>query len=185
MVISTYSPSLHALSVWRGRNRKWLVQILEEATSSDGLQKRLTNYAIEKFDSGKQPTNWILRVLFKFISRSKKTQETDAEVKPRSWLEKAGDAALGEMHDGSQWVTGGIGAGTVSESFSNSTGNSEIADTINSMSSSSRQTDFSWADGLGINVFDAIADKVKNVASGVADSLHISGLAVLKGKAFA
>ncbi len=167
------------------RNRERLVQILEEATSSDDLQKRLTNYANEKFDSGKQPR--LTEYLESYLNSSagKKTQETDAEVKPRSWLEKAGDAALGEMHDGSQWVTWRVsGAGTVSESFSNSTGNSEIADTINSMSSSKRQTDFSWADGLGIDYLDAIADKVKNVASGVADSLHISGLAVLKGKAF-
>ena len=96
-----------------------------------------------------------------------------------------------EMDDGSEFVCFRVNAtGAVGESFSNSVADSEIANKINSMSSSSRSTSFDLAGGniFGDNPLGAAAQGIlsaaKDVASGVMDQLKISGLAALAGAAF-
>ena len=95
-----------------------------------------------------------------------------------------------ELGDGSAFATFRVNAtGHISESFSNSVTESELASKINGMSSSSRSTRFDLADG---NVSDGIVGKAiggimegaKDVLKGVADSVGMSGLAALAGSAF-
>lgn len=107
---------------------------------------------------------------------------------------KEGDGKLmqfliAEARDGAQFVTFRVdNPGPGSESFSNSAKDSDIAGTINSMSSTSRNLRFSFANG---NVSDGIIGKtvqgvlggVRSFMEGVADSLSISGLASLMGNA--
>ena len=181
------------------RNRRRIMEILEEATSTEQLQKKVEAYASEKLDAGKTPrlTDYLERYLATTAGQkqaeSEKTAETPSTDKTkgtpvRGWWEGFADFGMAELHDGSEWITWRVsGSSSVSESFSNSIGTPEIADTINGMSSSGRQADFSWANGLDITggAIEAVANKFKDVVGGVADQLHISGLSVLKGRAFA
>lgn len=94
-----------------------------------------------------------------------------------------------EFDDGGAFASFRVNyTGSVSESFTSSHSPSDIQDKINSASSSARAMKFNLADG---NVDDGvigtalqgIAGAVGNLASGVADSLHISGFAALAGAA--
>lgn len=97
---------------------------------------------------------------------------------------------MAEMDDGSAFASFRVNAtGAVNESFSNSVQESEISSKINSMSSASRSTNFSFGNG---NVFGGafgaalggVAGAVKDFAAGALDSLNMSGLAALGGSAF-
>lgn len=96
---------------------------------------------------------------------------------------------LAELRDGAQFITLRVdNPGSASESFSNSVKESEIASTINSISSGARSTRFSFADG---NLSDGVIGKmvggvlqgVGSVISGFADAIGVSGLASLAGNA--
>lgn len=75
-------------------------------------------------------------------------------------------------------------AGPVSESFSNSFGQSEIQRKINDMSSEARSMRFNFADGNVAGVLNGVMDAVKAFASGVINQFNVQGLAVLAGNAF-
>lgn len=96
----------------------------------------------------------------------------------------------GERRDGSNFVTFKVDySGTASESFSNSTKESEIAQKINSMSSAARSTRFNFAEGNIGNDFisqaaEGVLGAVKEFAMGTLNSVHLSGLASLAGSAF-
>ena len=96
-----------------------------------------------------------------------------------------------ELDDGSAFATFRVNAtGQMSESFSNSVTESEIAQKINGMSSSSRSTMFDFAGGNlvggGIigNTVQAIGTAAKDLIKGIGDGIGISGLAALAGSAF-
>lgn len=95
-----------------------------------------------------------------------------------------------EMDDGSAFASFRVNyTGASSESFSNSVTESEIQQKMNSMSSSARSTNFSFAGG---NISDGVVGKLvggalsaaKDFVAGAADSLGVSGLAMLAGGAF-
>lgn len=94
-------------------------------------------------------------------------------------------------NDGAQFVSFRVNyTGPVSESFSSQVGESEISSKINGMSSASRSASFNFANGnISDDVASTLLGKVfgaaKDVVSGVADQLGISGMAVLGGAAFA
>lgn len=97
---------------------------------------------------------------------------------------------LAEARDGAQFITLRVDdPGSVSESFSNSAKESDIASSINSMSSTGRNLRFSFANG---NISDGIIGKTvqgvlgaaRSLVEGFADSLSVSGLASLMGNAF-
>ncbi len=95
-----------------------------------------------------------------------------------------------ELDDGGAFVTFRVNqTGAVTDSFSNSAADSELANKINSMSSQSRSTRFDIENGdISDGVFGKVAghalDGLKDIVSGVADGFHISGLAALGGSAF-
>lgn len=95
-----------------------------------------------------------------------------------------------ELDDGSAFATFRVNStGSVNESFNNSVTDSELANKINSASSSSRSTTFDFAGGNLVGgavgaVVGLVGNAVKDIASGVADSIGISGLAALAGTAF-
>ncbi len=75
--------------------------------------------------------------------------------------------------------------GSVSESFTNSTKESDISGKINGVSSSSRSARFSFSDGnTGFDVIDGAISAAKAAASGFLDSVHMSGLLSLAGSAY-
>jgi hypothetical protein len=95
-----------------------------------------------------------------------------------------------ELDDGGMFASFRVNAtGQVNESFSNSVQDSELANKINNMSSSARSTRFDLAngnidDGAIGTVLGSVIKAAGNVAQGVADQLHVSGLAALGGAAF-
>jgi hypothetical protein len=90
-----------------------------------------------------------------------------------------------EVGDGSDWVSFRVDyTGPTSESFDNSTAPSSLAGKINSMSSSSREARINLADGNIIPGMGDVLELAKSVVSGVAEVLHIDGIAALAGSAF-
>lgn len=95
-----------------------------------------------------------------------------------------------EEDDASQFVSFRVNyTGAVQESFSNTVADSDLAGKVNSMSSSSRSTQFDFAggnldDGVIGQLAGAAANAAKDFFSGIGNALHISGLAALGGAAF-
>lgn len=98
-----------------------------------------------------------------------------------------GSHLMAELEDGSAFVTFRVDdQGSVSESFQNSAGESQIASTINGISSTARSARFSFADGnTGIAPVDGAINAVRDVVGGFMDEIKISGLMALGGSAFA
>lgn len=90
-----------------------------------------------------------------------------------------------EANDGGMFASFRVNyTGSVSESFSNSVGDSEIASKLNSMSSSARNVNFNVAGG---NIADGVGqavDAVKSFTKGALHSIGLSGLAAVAGSAF-
>ena len=121
-------------------------------------------------------------------SKEKSTaEEAIGNKAPAGWAEFM-DA---ELNDGSQFASFKVNyTGAVSDSFSSQVGESEISSKINGMSSASRNTSFNFANGnisddVASTMLGAVLGAAKNVVTGVADQLGISGMAVLGGAAFA
>lgn len=100
--------------------------------------------------------------------------------------ESFGNFILSELEDGSQFVTFRVDdPGPTSESFSNSVGESDLANKINSMSSSSRSARFTFADGnVAGGVFGGAIEAVRDFVSGGLDQVKLGGLMALGGSAF-
>ena len=111
--------------------------------------------------------------------------DTDPDSKTGFW-----EFFTAELDDGSAFATFRVNStGSVSESFSNSVTESELAQQINNASSSARSTTFDFAGGNIVggvigDVLGGVFGAVKNVIAGAADGLGISGLAALAGTAF-
>lgn len=94
-----------------------------------------------------------------------------------------------EMRDGSQFVSFRVDdPGDGSESFSNTTRESDLASTINGMSNSSRAFKFNFANGnmsdnMVAQMLEGAVGAVTSFISGAASSVGISGLAALAGNA--
>ncbi len=100
------------------------------------------------------------------------------------------DFYLAELNDGAMYVSLRVDSqNQPTESFTSSTGDSEVQSNFNSMSGSARSTRFAMADGnVGGGAVGEIIGKVfssaKDFAIGAADSLGIGGVAALGGNAF-
>lgn len=114
------------------------------------------------------------------------TESADDDAGADSWW----TFLKAELEDGSAFASFRVNAtGAVNESFSNSVGDSELANKINGMSSSSRSSNFSFAGG---NLDDSVIGKTisglmgaaADLAGGIADGLGVSGLALLGGGGF-
>jgi len=91
-----------------------------------------------------------------------------------------------ELDDGSAFATFRVDAsGPASESFSNTHTPSEIAQSINGMSASSRSTNFSLAGGNIASAITSAIGGIKDFTAELADSVGLQGLVVLGGGAFA
>lgn len=118
-----------------------------------------------------------------------KNDPTDT-TKPRKSPEKTFEYFKAEMDDGSAFANFRVDyTGAISESFSNSVGESDLASKINSISSQARAATFSFAGGnivgsaLGSAV-GGVLDAAGSFVSGAADALGVSGLVGLAGGAF-
>lgn len=121
-------------------------------------------------------------VLDKHIRTPDDPKSTTLPPDPNGWS----DHMLAEFMDGSQFATFRVDyTGSVDESFSSSTVESDISSKFNSMSAQGRAASFSFANGnIDGGPLSALMGIVKGITAGVADALHISGIASLAGAAF-
>lgn len=102
------------------------------------------------------------------------------------WWDRLWDHIVADAQDGSQFLSLKVDyTGSVNESFSNSTKDSAIAGKLNGMSSGAKDAKFSFSDGqTGFGIVDSIMNSAREVVSGIADGLQLSGLIGLAGSSF-
>lgn len=102
------------------------------------------------------------------------------------WAGAYKDYAKEIAQDGGQWINFRVDTvKTVDESFTNNVGPSEIEGKINGMSSSAAAFRFGASDlKTGVGIVDEIVGTIRNTLIGVADGLHLGGLAALMGSGF-
>lgn len=95
------------------------------------------------------------------------------------------DFLMANANDGSEWVSYRVDyTGQVQESFSSSTQQLGIADKVNSMSRQARDMRYNFADGNVGGGLGTVVDMAKGVVSGIAEVVHLDGLAAAAGSAF-
>lgn len=101
-------------------------------------------------------------------------------------LKSAMEFARASQRDGSQFVTFRVNhKPTFTESFSNSTRESNIAQKLNSQVSSARNLRFDAMEGNITGMMGQFTDAMKSFTGGLLDSVGIGGLAALAGSAYA
>lgn len=117
---------------------------------------------------------------------SEQTGTEQAQERSKGWWEQFSESYMANRRDAHQFLTLQVNStGSVQESFSNSTKESDISSKVNGFSSSSRSARFSFSEGnTGIEAIDAVKSSIAGFASGVLDSIHMSGLLSLAGSAF-
>lgn len=100
--------------------------------------------------------------------------------------EQGTDELISDLRQGSAFVSFWVApTGEISESFTSSTRESDIASTVNGGSSTARNARFSFSDGnTGIGIIDGVIGAVKSFAAGALDSIQLSGLMTMAGSAF-
>ena len=98
-----------------------------------------------------------------------------------------GDQVASQLKDGGMWIGFRVdNKETVSDSFSNSTKEPEIASALNGITATARTIDFSLSGGnTGFDAIDTVVGGVKSLIGGALDALSLVGLASIYGKSFA
>ena len=100
-------------------------------------------------------------------------------------LKKTWDYINAEEQDGAQFVTFRVdNTGAASESFSNTTKESDLQQMFNSASSTARETRFSLADGNITGILGSFMRAASDVAAGALEKVGLSGMLGLTGSAF-
>lgn len=117
------------------------------------------------------------------------TVPSDPDEK-KGFFARAASSFWASTNDAAEFVTFNVrSADSVSESVSNSAGESELAQKLNGMNSAGRSRNFHFAGGnVGDNVLmkglEGIGNAVKNFSVGALDMVGMSGLAAFNGAAF-
>lgn len=115
---------------------------------------------------------------------------TGNEVTAMEWDSGMANYFNAELQDGAAFVSFQVeNEGSVSESFSNSTRTSDVADAMNGASAGARSMLFNIAggnvgDGVIANTIESFVGGIKNFANGLASSVGLSGLSALGGAAY-
>ena len=187
-------------------NRINMRKALEDAGSWSAFQERMRS-AMRKPVDDIGPQNQALHDYVKSFHEAQANQNTLGDEEDRVQdadtvggrfenLADPQDDTFGkflkaELEDGSAFVTFRVDhQSEVSESFSNSVGESGLASMINSAASAGRNARFSFSDGnFGdgplASMAEGAAKAAGDVVTGVLDSVRLSGLMALTGSAFA
>lgn len=107
-----------------------------------------------------------------------------------NFYDKLKDTMLAEARQGSDFISFAVNdTGTVSESFTNTSKASDVAESMNQTSSSARNKIFNMAggnigDGMAADALEFLGSGIKSLVENTADMVGLSGLAALGGKAF-
>lgn len=105
--------------------------------------------------------------------------------KPLAYFKEVGNAFRGNMDMGAEFVTFRINhTSTHSESFSNTSGESTLMETINANSSTARSTRFNLAGGNIGGPLGFALNAIEDTMAGMLDSIGAGGLMALGGTAF-
>lgn len=197
--IDVYAISTRAQRLGNANNIK-LRDGLDSAFTSDDLKNNMLRHREEVLNSklAFPPSRGIDKYIESYADLeqnkpSNSKNEDNEQVGDKSQYDSGTgfwDFFEGERRDGASFVTFRVDfSGTAGESFSNSTKESEIAQKINSLSSSSRSSRFNFADGnIGDGLISGLVEgaigAAKSVITGLADGVQMSGLAALAGSAF-
>lgn len=125
------------------------------------------------------------------IAKGNPENDSDRDDPLGSWENNdAIDYFAAELRDGSAWITVGVNnEDNASESFSNSTKQSDLQDKINGASAAARNARFSTANGNiadnpVVNLLETVVGSAKDLAMGALDGIGLAGLAVTAGSAF-
>lgn len=163
-----------------------ITQQAAKAAAEDPKNETNTSDKTAEASTTAQDSAGLLSTLAQYASDAYESMSTlwDASADNYNSLKKVFKAA---QHDGSQFLTLRVnGRDSASESFSNSTRQSDIANMMNSASASARNILVNVADGnlTGLPLVGQIAGFIGDVIGGVASSLKISGVGALMGNAF-
>ena len=175
------------------------INAIEGAATEKELGDKLAAIASGNFDNtvnNKNIRDYTEAYRKSSLAKAKDAAESAAAAAGGDNVMKSDDAGFtehlqAELRDGSNWVAFRLDeAGSIGESFSNSTKEPGIASTINGMSSSARDVqtnamNFNLGDGIVGETISAFKNAVTSFAAGTLDGVGLSGIAVLGGGAFA
>ena len=157
------------------------------------LSKKIQAIHNEKLDDGSQRgyqdylDQWIASGPASTAKISSNGTGSEGQLKDESDISGYFDFLKAELDDGAAFASFRVNyTGTASESFQNTTTQSEIQSKFNSISSQSRSTNFNLANGNIANIpfLNSVKDAVTSFASGALASIEASGLIALGGSAF-
>jgi hypothetical protein len=164
-------------------------QMREKAQNLDELRERTEAY-LKKEVTDPNP-NADARKYFQDWIKAHRGENGDTSDSNSfgSWkdlsMKAAYDFMVASQRDGSQFATFRVNHnGTVSESFSNSTRESEVASMLNTKVQQGRSASFNLMGGNVTSGVGMAMDYVKSFMAGALDSVNLGGLATLTGTAF-
>lgn len=181
------------------QNRQNLQRAVEEAGGNNGvrsLREAMREYSRDTLstDRGPRDYNDYLKEFTEIDGYSNPSGDGDEGQEHTGdrfeQMDNFTDFAIAELQDGAQFVTFRVdNAGPVSESFTNTVGESELAGKINSLSSQARTARFSFADGnIGDGMISGAVQSavgaVRDTLRGVLEGVQLGGLMALAGNAF-
>jgi len=176
------------------------INAIEESNSQAEIENKISSImagAFPKSDGGGQNIQAYNESYRKSILGIKREQATiEAATKAgRSTLKMEEDGFMdylnAELRDGAKWISFRLDeAGSIGESFTNSTKAPSIVETINGISNTAKSLrentmDFNLGFGIIGDTLNLFKDAVTNLTQGTLDGVGLSGLAVLGGGAFA
>jgi hypothetical protein len=169
-------------------SQRALRQLTEKATTIKDLNAAVQQYAQQRVTDPRAGEVDAREYFLEYLKADPAQDGTLGENENfNSWSDLKGvwDFTVASQRDGSQFVTFRVNhTGSVSESFSNSTRESEVASMINTKVQQGRSASFNMMGGNVTAGVGTVVDALKSFAAGALDSVNLSGLATLTGTAF-
>ncbi len=148
----------------------------EEGAATEGGSGGADTSKITMNDTGKEQG---------FMAKFVKVSEEKWDLL-KGWASEGSEYLAADMDHGSQYICLRVDhTGTITDTFNNSSRESEIATKINGTSKSFNDLSFSFAGGnTGFAIFDAATAAIGGFVKGALDAVHLSGLAAIFGAAY-
>jgi len=174
-----------------------IVDILDVSTSAEDARTKIAAYfdntaESNLVDRGRSFDAFINDYMSRSYNQTESSKVDAAANDTDTWTSKlqqfitSGEA---DVNDGSMFVGFRVNhVGTVSESLTNNTKTSPLAESMNSAINSAREKRFSLADGnIGDGLFDIVekvGGAIGDLTMGFLDKIQLSGVAAFAGRAF-
>lgn len=168
------------------RDQKAMRESRSEAQSMGDLQRKMREYA-DKVATDPTPDADARQHFLNYVKVENDDGSGSQTSKFTEWFDNEGfyEFISASQRDGSQFATFRVNhVGSVSESFNNTTRESDIAQTLNSRAAQGRSAAFNL---MGGNITDSIGgfvDAAKALFAGGLDSVNLGGIAALAGTAY-